>query len=312
MNWLQRRWEPLEFARLTDREQDQYMELVNKIDTKLLSKFLRTLPLRAGSILITGGAFAPVSAVIWLVRYGSNQSAKDTVKSYVMGRRWRHWRFYVNVNSFPSAHVAFGGKPLQNPNPRMKCPVCKTYSLQRVVVSARREVLRCYNCNKCTAITFRRHTLQPEDIIIPGYAVISVASAISVADGLSTVDFGGTAVDILTAILDALLCRDPTAPSQPSRQRRPANRHAYERTRSHARLSLEVQTGRPHTAHMPMSPSFAHSPQLKHAHTGLEGSCLTYAPRTSASRPHSGQAWSGDSSPSATMSCQLIRRTVSM
>lgn len=202
MNWLKRRWQPLSFAELTDREQDKYMELVNAIDTKLLRKFLRTLPLRAGTMVFTGGTFAPVSALIWLYRWGKNQAAKDSASSYVKRRRWRHLRRYVNLNSFPSAHVIFGGKPLENPNPCLKCPVCKAYSLQCFIVSAHREMLRCRECNKCMAITYSRNTLGPEDIIIPGYAAIAIASVSDLADGLSNLDFGGTATDVLSSILD--------------------------------------------------------------------------------------------------------------
>jgi hypothetical protein len=199
---LRMRQVPLEFTELSDHEQDRYMELVNAIDTRLLNKFLKSLPLRAVSLIVSGGLMLPVSGVMWLYRLGKKEEAKDAVKKYVKRVRRHYWRRYVNWNSFPSAHVALGGRPLPNPNPCSTCPICKHYSMQSFIVNDRREVLRCDSCKKCMVVTHARYTGGLENFVIPGFYAVAIPASAEIADVLSNVDIGGSIADVLSSVVD--------------------------------------------------------------------------------------------------------------
>lgn len=180
--WLRRRTGVLSFFDLDDGAQLRYMELANKIDTRLGEKFLRALPIRIGMAIVTGGTSLVTSAVRQGYQLVKNNLAKDAVKDHVKRESKRLRRRHINWSTFPGAHLAIGGPPLSRASgEKLPCPLCKVRAVYRFVAGEAREVLFCDACSKSIVVKANRVTGLPTEVLIPGL----FAAAIPVAGELT-------------------------------------------------------------------------------------------------------------------------------
>lgn len=196
VRWLRRGTGVLSFFDLDDGAQLKYMELANKIDTRLGEKFRRALPIRIGMAIVTGGSSLATSAVRQGYQLVKNGRAKDAVKDHVKRESRRLRRRHVNWSTFPGAHVVIGGPPLSRATgQKLLCPLCKTTAMHRFVAGEAREVLYCDACSKSIVVKANRASGLPAEVLIPGL----FAAAIPVSGEIAHIasDVGHTLVEQL-------------------------------------------------------------------------------------------------------------------
>jgi hypothetical protein len=195
----------LSFYELQEEEQDTYLALVNKIDTKLLDKFLRGLPMKIGIMLITGGVSLWFSGFRWLLKVGEKENAITDTKKYIETRRKRYRRKMTNWDTFPGVHIVMGGKRRGNNNPKTQCPVCKKDTFQQFLADSKREILSCSNCGKNIVIKRSESTGRPENFLIPGFYTLAIPLSGNLSDALDSIDDPVVVLETLGNLLDFIV-----------------------------------------------------------------------------------------------------------
>lgn len=196
--WMQNR--TLSFYSLTDEEQTQYMALCNAINTRLLEKFLNTLPLKIVTTFITMGTGLILSGAIWLYRLGKNASAKSDVRKYVEGLKKKYRCGKIDWQSFPNSSLVSYQKDRVNSSQKARCPICNKESLQKFFDKQDKEILICSNCRKSIVVE-KSYIGAPENIIIPGFYAIAIPVSGMLADVILDHD-PGILIDAISGILE--------------------------------------------------------------------------------------------------------------
>ena len=179
--WRARRY--LTFERLSYAEQDEYLKLVNQIDSKLLEKFVQTLPRRLAIMtiagFITGGVALPVISILyWMYKIGKNSEAEFYIKKL----RNKHFCKHINWMTFPNHHKVIGGKRVDKGDTGLMCPICKKGTLQLFFRDRRREILVCSECSKNIVIQHLETNNRPESITIPGFYTLAIPISGSIVE----------------------------------------------------------------------------------------------------------------------------------
>lgn len=203
--WMLRPRGFLYFDELREDEQDNYLALVNNIDTKLLDKFLSSLPLKLGFMLLTGGTSLWFSGLRWMYLLGKKSNAISAVKLYVEGRRKRYRRKFVDWDSFPGVHIVMGGKRRVSNKPSIQCPVCRQETLQQFLINSEREILSCSNCSKNVVIKRSESTRRAEMILIPGFYALSIPFTSGIGPVLDGVADADGVLEALGSLLDYIM-----------------------------------------------------------------------------------------------------------
>jgi hypothetical protein len=169
----------LTFDELSEEEQDQYLALINKINGKLLERFVKSLGVKVVLFMVTGGFSVLLSAPLWIWRTVQNANAVDAVKAYVNGLKDAYNCEYINWNTFSLAHLVIGGEKLSSSATNVKCPICKSKTLQQFSTDHNRDLMICGNCNKSIIVKYSGiNKRQAEQLIIPGFYAIPLVDAV--------------------------------------------------------------------------------------------------------------------------------------
>jgi ribosomal protein L37AE/L43A len=201
INWLNRPQRILSFFYLTEYEQNQYMDLHNKIDTQIGTRFAKKLPLTVGMAILTGGTSLLFAGARQAYAFSKQGNAINRVKVYAEEQRIRYGCKLINWNTFPAAHIVIGGEPLKNNNQQERCPICKKITMQHFSGGTQREIYICNSCGKTMAVK-RSSTGVPEELLIPGLCVAAIPLAGELHDVV--IDLGSSLIDGAGLLLDLL------------------------------------------------------------------------------------------------------------
>jgi hypothetical protein len=190
------RFYDLEFSKMRD-----YIELSNKIDTRLGEKFVKKIPLRVAMAFLTGGTSLILSTGRQLYQLNKKSAAIDAAKAFVENERRLRDCAYVEWNTFPESHIVIGGGRMQTGAQPTLCPLCKWYEMRKFVSDSDHEIVSCSSCSRIGVIKVSR-TREPAEFLVPGV----FATAIPFTGGIEHLqDIAHTITDLLADIADAAL-----------------------------------------------------------------------------------------------------------
>jgi hypothetical protein len=181
----------------------EYMELSNKIDTRLAEKFVKKVPLRLFMAVVTGGTSLIFASARQSYQVVKKNNAINAVKAFVEKERKLRSCEYVEWNSFPESHIVIGGEAMKSASEPATCPLCKRDQMRNFVADGDREIFSCSSCSRIIVVRVSRVARQPEEVLIPGV----FAAAIPFTGGIDhlgdlAINTGELISDVADGVLD--------------------------------------------------------------------------------------------------------------
>lgn len=192
----------LSFYDLTDDEQEEYVDLVNKVNALLTRNYLKRLPVRIVMAFFTLGIGLMLSSMAYSFAAQENREAKREARRYVRRLRGYYGKARIAWRTFPGANIILLRFKL--PRSGQRCPVCGRWRLRRQR-AGRRLIMHCRHCGKTLIVENAGGGGTAWEILAPGLLSHSISYSGSI-DNLG--DLGHSLSDAFDSLFELGGCLD--------------------------------------------------------------------------------------------------------